>query len=444
MTMKSNEKRREDYVFMPDTFVAELETLPIALHAVVWVTVAFVVIAILWASFATLDEVARAEGRVIPSSQTQIVQNLEGGIVADVLVDEGDIVTRGQPLIQLDDTRFASSYNEGKLGVYALIARIARLQAEIDGEEFVAPAGFPEEHHDIIQGERRLFSARQQELSSSLDILEQQLAQQRQSLKELKAREQQMSLNAELAQRELAITEPLVETGAVSRVEVLRLQVVVNESLGELEVVRLAIPKAQAAINEAEEKISERRQQFRREALAALNEAKNQLSRQSISNVALQDRVDRTEVRSPVDGTIKQVLVNTKGAVIQPGMDLVEIVPSNDSLLVEARVRPADIAFIHPGQPATVKITAYDFAIYGGLDATLEFISADTITDERGEHFFKIQVRTAKTHLGTDANRLPIIPGMVATVDILTGEKTVMDYILKPLRRAQASALSER
>ncbi len=444
MTMKSNEKRREDYAFMPDTFVAELETLPIALHGIVWVTVAFVVIAILWASFASLDEVARAEGRVIPSSQTQVVQNLEGGIVADVLVYEGDLVTRGQPLIRLDDTRFASSYNEGKLGVHALEARIARLQAEIAGESFVAPAEFPEEHRDIIEDERQLFSARQQELNSSLDILEQQLAQQRQNLEELKAREQKLSLNAELAQQELAITEPLVETGAVSKVELLRLQVAVNESLGELEVVRLAIPKAQAAINEAEEKISERRQQFRREAQASLNEAKNQLSRQSISNVALQDRVNRTEVRSPVDGTIKQVLVNTEGAVIQPGMDLIEIVPSNDSLLIEARVRPADIAFIHPGQPATVKITAYDFAIYGGLDATLEFISADTITDERGEHFFKIQVRTNKTHLGTDENPLPIIPGMVATVDILTGEKTVMDYILKPLRRAQASALSER
>lgn len=435
---------KSDYAFMPDTYVAELETLPIAAHAVVWVTVAFILISIIWATFATLDEVAHAEGRVIPSSQTQVVQNLEGGIVADVLIREGDTVSRGEPLIRLDDTRFASSFNEGKLGAYALEARIARLQAEITGDRFEPPTGFPDEHIDILQDERQLFSARRRELTSALDILQQQLTQQRQNLQELEAREQKLSRNAELAQKELTITEPLVNTGAVSQVELLRLQIAVNESLGELESVRLAIPKAESAIEEAREKISERQQQFRSEAQVALNEAKNQLSRLSISNVALEDRVLRTEVRSPVDGTVKQVLVNTEGAVIQPGMDLVEIVPSNDSLLIEARVRPADIAFIHPGQPATVKITAYDFAVYGGLDAVLEIISADTIVDERGEHFFKIQVRTRKTHLGTDENPLPIIPGMVATVDILTGEKTVMDYILKPLRRAQASALSER
>ncbi len=437
-------RTRDDYAFMPDTHVAELETLPIAAHAVVWVTVAFVVIAILWASFATLDEVARADGRVIPSSQTQVVQNLEGGILAEVLIAEGDVVTRDQPLIRLDDTRFASSYNEGRLGKYALEARIARFEAEIAGEEFSAPTTIPAEHQSIIEDERQLFQARAEELSSAIDILEQQLAQQRQNLEELKAREQKSARTVELARKELSITEPLVETGAVSQVELLRLQVAVNESSGELDVIRLAIPKAEAAIREAQEKILERGQQFRRETQTSLNEARNQLSRLNIANVALADRVRRTEVRSPVDGTVKQVLVNTEGAVIQPGMDLVEIVPSNDSLLIEARVRPADIAFIHPGQPATVKITAYDFAVYGGLDAVLELISADTITDERGEHFFKIQVRTKKTHLGTDENPLPIIPGMVATVDILTGEKTVMDYILKPLRRAQASALSER
>jgi adhesin transport system membrane fusion protein len=240
------------------------------------------------------------------------------------------------------------------------------------------------------------------------------------------------------------MTEPLVKTGAVSQVELLRLQVDVNDSQGELESVHLSIPKAEAVIAEAEEKVAEREQQFRRQAQTELNDARTQLSRLSISNVALEDRVDRTDVRSPVDGTIKQILVNTTGAVIQPGMDLVEIVPSNDTLLVEAKIRPADIAFIHPGQKATVKLTAYDFAIYGGLDAVLEFISADTITDERGDQFFKIQVRTNKNHLGREEAPLPIIPGMIATVDIMTGQKTVMDYILKPLKRAQANALSER
>lgn len=433
-----------DRRFMPDTHAAELETLPISVHAVLWVTVAFLIVALVWANLATVDQVAHAEGRVIPSSQLQVIQNLEGGILAKVLVREGELVKQNQPLMRLDDTRFASSFNEGKLSLYALTARIARLEAEIRGATFKAPGDFPPEHQHLIESERELFEARKREHASAIDILKQQLTQQQQTLAELVAREGKLARNAELAQQELDITEPLVETGAVSQVELLRLQVAVNESLGELESVRLAIPRAKTAIEEAREKISEREQQFRSEAQSELSEARTQLSRLSISNVALEDRVRRTEVRAPVAGTVKQILVTTEGAVVQPGMDLVEIVPSNDSLLVEARIRPADIAFIHPGQDATVKLTAYDFAVYGGLDATLEFISADTIVDERGEHFFKIQVRTDKNHLGTDANPLPIIPGMVATVDILTGEKTVMDYLLKPLRRAQESALSER
>lgn len=435
---------KDDVRFMPETLAVEVESLPISLHAILWVTVAFLLTALVWANLATVDQVARAQGRVIPSSQLQVVQNLEGGILANVLVKEGDTVTEGETLMRLDDTRFASSFNEGKLTSYALTALIARLDAEIAGEAFVAPQGFPPEHLNIIENERRLYEARQQELQSSVDILNQQLTQQKQALAELVAREQKLERNAELARRQLEMTEPLVKTGAVSQVELLRLQVDVNDSQGELESVRLSIPKAEAVIAEAQEKIAEREQQFRRQAQTELNDARTQLSRLSISNVALEDRVNRTDVRSPVDGTIKQILVNTTGAVIQPGMDLVEIVPSNDTLLVEAKIRPADIAFIHPGQRATVKLTAYDFAIYGGLDAVLEFISADTITDERGDHFFKIQVRTNKNHLGREDAPLPIIPGMIATVDIMTGQKTVMDYILKPLKRAQATALSER
>jgi adhesin transport system membrane fusion protein len=297
---------------------------------------------------------------------------------------------------------------------------------------------------DMINQERQLYEARQRELASAIYILTQQLTQQRQGLEELRSDAAKLKRGAALTQEELEMTRPLVATGAVSRVELLRLEVAVNESNGRLDATRLAIPKAETVIIEAERKISERRQQFMSDAQTQLNEARNQLSRLTISNVALQDRVTRTEVRSPVDGTVKQVLVNTIGAVVQPGMDLIEIVPSNDSLLIEARIRPADIAFIHPGQKATVKLTAYDFSIYGGLDAVLELISADTITDDRGEHFFRIRVRTERNFLGRDDNPLPIIPGMIATVNIMTGRKTVLDYLLKPLKRAQAAALSER
>jgi membrane fusion protein, adhesin transport system len=434
---------QDDIQFMPETYAAEIETLPFSLHVILWVTLAFICIALVWANFATLDEVSHAEGRVIPSSQVQVIQNLEGGIISEVLVQTGDSVAKGQTLIRMDDTRFASSFNEGKLTSQTLRASIARLQAEIRDAPFVTPDDVGDDL-ELYRNQQRLYYSRQQELRSTLDILSQQLTQQQQALAELRAQEQKLQRNADLAEQELALTEPLVKTGAVSQVELLRLQVGVNDVRGQLEVTRLAIPKAEAVVAEAREKLVERRKQFNNAAEAELNEAQNQLSRLNISNVALEDRFRRTEVQSPVDGTVKQIMVNTIGAVIQPGMDMIEIVPSNDTLLIEARIRPSDVAFIHPGQEATVKLTAYDFAIYGGLDSVLELISADSITDESGEHFFQIRVRTNENHLGTVDNPLPIIPGMTATVDIMTGKKTVMDYLLKPLKRAQANALTER
>ncbi len=433
--------RQEDVSFMPDTYAAEVEATPIALHAIVWVTVVFILTAIVWVSFATLDEVAHAEGRVIPSSQVQIVQNLEGGIVADILVKTGDDVTEGQTLIRMDDTRFASSFNEGKLASQALEVMVVRLEAEIDGRPFALPDSFAPE---LAENERQLYESRQQELTSTLDILQQQLTQHRQALTELLADEQKLLRNADFANDELSLTEPGVKSGAVSQVELLRLKMAVNDAMGRLEATRLNIPKFEAVIAEAEEKISERRKQFVNAAQAELHETRTQLSRLNISNVALADRVQRTDVRSPVDGRVKQILISTMGAVIQPGMDMIEIVPTNDTLLIEAKIRPSNVAFIYPGQQATVKLTAYDFAIYGGLDSVLELISANSITDDSGEHFFEIRVRTNENYLGTKESPLPIIPGMIATVDIMTGKKTIMDYLLKPLKRAQATALRER
>lgn len=429
--------------YMQETSAAMLERPALLAHGVLWLTGACVLATIIWANFAEIDEVAHAEGRVIPSSEVQIVQNYEGGILAEVLIQAGETVTAGQTLIRVDDTRFASSYNEGLFSAEALQARISRLNAEISGEPF-KPAGVSDESIRHTLKEVRLYQSRQNELFSSLGILNQQLTQHQQALAELKAENNKLELNGDLAQQELELTRPLVDTGAVSKVELLRLQVAVNESVGRLNVNQLSIPRAEAVVREAEQKIEERKRQFLTEVQAELNQAETELSLLSISNVALEDRVSRTEVRSPVDGTVKQVLVNTQGSVIQPGMDLVEIVPSNDSLLIEAKIRPADIAFIHPGQAATVKLTAYDFAIYGGLPAILELISADSITDERGEHFFEIRVSTEQSHLGSKQSPLPIMPGMIATVDIKTGKKTVMDYLLKPLKRAQEKALSER
>ena len=413
-------------------------------HLSLWLTCAFVVIAIVWANFASLEEIARAEGRVIPSSQTQFVQNLEGGILRRILVEEGERVTKGQVLLQIDDTRFASTLNESIAASSALRFRILRLTAELAGTAMSTPVGLSELEQQSLDDERALYQSRQEELASSLGVLNQQLNQHRQTRAELMREVEKLEQAAAYAQQELLMTAPLVETGAVSQVELIRLKAAVNEAEGRLDTIALKLPNQDSVIAEAEEKIAERQQRFRSLAQLDLTDARAALDRLNFSSVALLDRVDRTEVRSPVDGIVNQLLVTSQNAVIQPGMDLIEIVPLNDTLLISAKVRPIDIAFIRPGQRATVKLTAYDFAIYGGLDATLEHISADTLVDETGEYFFQIRVRTTQNYLGNQTNPLPIMPGMIATVDITTGQKTVMDYLLKPLKRATATALTER
>ncbi|MGB1189063.1 MAG: HlyD family type I secretion periplasmic adaptor subunit, partial [Pseudomonadales bacterium] len=360
------------------------------------------------------------------------------------LVKEGDQVAKGQVLLQIDDTRFTSSLNESQSKVTALRFRILRLESEISMQPMIEPPDLSPSEQQTFDDEAKLYQSRQEELSSSLSILKQQLNQHRQTKEELQRELQKLEQAADYAKQELAMTAPLVETGAVSQVELLRLKAALNEVQGRLEGVGLKIPNQDSVISEANQKIMERQQQFTATAQEELTATRSDLGRLSFTSIALEDRVARTEVRSPVEGIVNQILVTTESAVVQPGMDLLEIVPLNDTLLVSAKVRPVDIAFIRPGQRASVKLSAYDFAIYGGLDAELEQISADTIVDQSGEHFFQIRVRTFKNYLGSESAPLPIMPGMSATVDINTGQKTVMSYLLKPLKRATATALTER
>ena len=409
-----------------------------------WSITLFVSVALLWANYATLDEVTRATGRVIPSTQIQTIQNLEGGILREIDVNVGDQVKKGAVLLRIDDTRFNSSFNENQASIDALNYRTMRLEAELSERELESPGELSVDQTKLFQEELRLFESRKSELSSAIAILGEQRQQHVQAREELARELQKLAENAALAQQELEITEPLVAKGAVSQVELLRLRMAVNEASGRLETAQIKAPSIESMIQETEEKILEREQQFKSSAQEELTLVRAELSRLTYSKVVLQDRVDRTEVRSPVDGVVNRILVTTEGAVIQPGMDLIEIVPTNDTLLVNAKVRPVDIAFIRPGQKAMVKLTAYDFAIYGGLEARLERIGADTIVDESGEHFFEIRVRTEKNYLGTELAPLPIMTGMVASVDIITGEKTVLDYLLKPVKRATANAMRER
>jgi len=413
-------------------------------HLILWVTVLFLVTAGWWANYSTLDEVTRGTGKVIPSRHIQTVQNLEGGIISEILVKEGDIVEPNQVLLRIDDTRFSASMRESQVTSAAMEAKMARLTAEAHGKSVKLPRRLNKSQQQLFLREQALAQSRQLELQAAIDVLTQQKKQKQHEINELKSRQQQLQHGYTLAQRELRITQPLVKKGVMSEVELLRLQREASALKADLESTRLTIPRAKAAIGEAERKMEELKVRFRTRALAELNEMKAEWSRISESERALEDRVVRTAVRSPVKGTVKQIKVTTIGGVVQPGMDLLEIVPLEDTLLIEAQIRPSDIAFLHPGQEAMVKLTAYDFSIFGGLKASLEHISADTIINERGEPFFVIRLRTKRNHLGEAKNTLPIIAGMTVNVDILTGKKTLLDYLLKPIKKAQEQALRER
>ncbi|MCU6679066.1 HlyD family type I secretion periplasmic adaptor subunit [Leclercia tamurae] len=424
---------------------ALLDDAPRVVRVTLWAIFAFFIAMILWASLANIDEVTRGEGRAIPSSRLQKIQNLEGGIVAEVFVHEGEVVKAGAPLVRLDDTQFRSNAGESDADRLALQARIQRLTAQLDDAKTLTLA--PEivrKAPDIANGELELFTSVNKRIQSELDGLNEQLVQKKQELLDFQGKVSQYRRSLGLQQQEVSMSEPLVAKGAISKVEVLRLRRGVVETQGQLDSVLLAIPRAEAAIKEIESKVSETRGRYRSEALGQLNEARTDLSKIEASGKAISDRVNRTLVTSPVRGVVQQLLVNTIGGVIQPGNDLVEIVPLDDTLLVEAKIRPQDIAFLRPGQEATVKFTAYDYTIYGGLKGTLEQISPDTVTDKDGKSFYIIRLRTDKNHLGTDEKPLLIIPGMVASVDIITGKKTVMAYLLKPILRARAEAFHER
>ncbi|HAT7073631.1 TPA: HlyD family type I secretion periplasmic adaptor subunit [Legionella pneumophila] len=367
-------------------------------HIILWTSLLFFIVAIIWANYAILDEVTIGQGKVIPSSEVQVIQNLEGGIIQNIFVKEGQIVKKDQILMQIDNTRFMSSYAEAEKKIDALEIEIIRLNAEISDTKPVFPDKFIKTYPHLVQDQLSLYESRMRELN-------------------------QLKKSLELAQKELDLTRPLLKGGSVSEVEVIRLERSVSEIKGNIE-------------------------KFKSEELDKLNKARTELFALVEANKADKDRLTRTTVRSPVYGIVKQIKTTTIGGVVQPGSDLLEIVPLDDTLLIEAKIRPSDIGFIHPGQKAMVKITAYDFSIYGGLEGVVEHISADTIidekTDKKEESYYIVKVRTEKNYLGTEKKPLPIIPGMQATVDILTGQKSVLQYLLKPILKAKQSALRER
>ena len=413
-------------------------------HRAQWITrmAAGVVLAlIVWASLASIDEVTKGDAKVISSRQLQQVQSLDGGVVSAIMVREGQVVEAGQVLLKIDETRATSGARENAAQGFALQARLARLRALAEGSEFKPPAQNGAEEQRILEEERSLYVSRKAELANQQAISQQQLAQRQQELSEVRARRAAAERGLASAQQELSRTRPLLASGAVSEVDIIKLDRDVSRIRGEIEQTGAQSMRAQASISEAQRKLQETEITFRNEARKEMAENMGRLNALNESAVALNDKVDKSQLKSPVRGRVQRLLANTVGGVVQPGKDLVEIVPLDDKLVLEAKVQPRDIAFIRPGQAANVKFTAYDSSIYGGLDAVVENISPDTVVDERGNAYYLVRVQTNQAQLGKS---MPIIPGMTAEVDVLTGKKSVLSYLLKPVLKVQQNALRER
>lgn len=415
-------------------------------HVIVICGLLFLLVAGIWANFAVMDVVTVGQGKVIPSSNMQVIQNLEGGIIKDILVKIGDVVSPEQELMIIDDTRFVSSLKESETQIYGLKAKIARLTAESNDAELLFPKDIEDKYPQYVTSERNLYHSSEKELEVKLNILQDEVKQKSQELIASKGKKEQIQRSLELVKKEFELTQPLAKSGAVSPVEVLRLERTVNDLQGDLQQTELSIPKLEASLSSAKSKMNELRASDKTEALTELNKAKAEYNKLVETTKAATDRVTRTIIRSPVKGIINQVKVTTVGGIIQPGQDLLTIVPLNDTLLIEAKIRPVDIGFLRPGLAATIKVSAYDFSIYGGLKGTVEHISADTIKDEKGNPFYVIRVRTSGRNylLGKHGERLNIIAGMSVTVDVLTGHKTVLEYLLQPIIKAKQSAMRER
>lgn len=420
----------------------------------------FIIVMLIWAANADVDEVTHAEGQIIASQRIQTIQNLEGGILDELLVEEGQIVEPGEILARLNNESAASSYRDAVNRALDHQAAILRLEAELTGTDPVFPEdaatwlssrmGAPVNANieawaaRVFQDQQAAWLARSRQKEAELALLRAQHEQRRQEVEEQNARRRQLENNLDIAIQKETVIRPLVVSGSYSKVEFLNLQSQIVSLRGELETLAASLPKALAAEEEAGRRMVFREAELTTSTTDEINKRRLELASLRETLSAGGDRVTRTELHSPVRGAVRQIYINTEGGVVRPGEPLLDIVPLEGPLLVEAKVRPADVAFLRPGQPAMVKISAYDFSIYGGLSGTLEKISADTIEDKRGDVYYQIRVRTDSNAIVYQGNSLDILPGMMATVDILIGKKTVLDYMLKPVLKARQNALREK
>lgn len=435
---------KHDMAYMQSLSAAVVHRSPRHLILVVLIMALFIAVAIGWMSWASIDVVIRGSGKVSPASQVQVIQSLEGGIVSEIMVVEGQAVSMDDPLLKISDVAFSSSYEENRLLFLELQAKSMRLNAEAFGTDFNPGTELGAQAVALIQSERSLYLSHQQQLAETLKILDEKSKQQRSELAEARSRVTQSNRSLDLLKKEIKIKKPLLDKGIISEVEFLQLQQKEAEIDGEIQSIELSIPRINSTIEEAKFNKLKEILDFRNTAKEELNQVNAELGRLKEAQTALQDRVSRTTLRSPVNGIVQRIFANTVGGVISPGIDIIEIIPREDFLIIEIRIKPADIAYIHIGQPARLKFSAYDFAIHGSVGGLVNFVSADTVTNEEGESFFIVRIKPDKPFIGEVAEKLPIKVGMTVEADIITAKKTILSYLTEPLHRGIDKALRER
>lgn len=403
----------------------------------------FVALFFIWAAVSKVEILVRGQGQVVPTSEVQVVQSLEGGILQELLVSEGQRVQKGQILLRISDVMFSSEKGGAEAQSIGLRAKKARLEAEANGREFIMPPDIIEKAPQIAANEKSLYESRQQELKNAIGIIEQKIASASAQIAEAKAQVSRLSSSAGLLQQELKITRDMVAQKAVPKLEEIRLSRELNDVQGQLRANQEKIVGLEADLSSAKQQKKDQDDKFRSQALGELNAIETDIARLGESLKSIGDRVSRAEIRSPVDGIVNRVALKTIGGVIEPAQQLMEIVPMDEKLKIVAKVIPSDIAFLEVGQPVNVKITAYDPQRYGSLKGELVRIGASSVNDRDGNIFFEIEVRTDKNYMGSDQRPLPITPGMVAMTEVVTGRRTILEYLAKPFAQAKDKALTE-
>jgi len=442
---KDNQKlTNHDYEYMNSLSQAVLQIRPKKLHFILWFWFFTVVLFLVWASFTSIDEITRGSGEVVPSGENQIVQNLEGGIVEEILVKEGQIVKKDQILIKINNKKSESTYETNTLKTEALKAKIIRLKAQANNNKFIYDKNINKKVLDLYKNEKSLFKSNLQQVHAKKQILQNQLKQKYNSIKDARSQKSTAARSLNMINQELKMIAPMVQKGLSSRMDLLALKREKNNISQKYTSAKIAEPKLQAEVSEIKNKIDEVDYIFQSKSKEQLSEAMASLHGADASTDALKDQVSRTYVRSPMNGIIQKLYVHTVSGVVKPAQDLVEIVPVDHQLILEVKIKPSDIAFVHEGIEAIVKFSAFDFSIYGGLKGHVIQMNPDTIKDKEGNQFYLIRIKTNKNNFEHNGIKMKIIPGMTVSVDILTGKKTVMDYILKPIIKAKQYTFTER